>query len=59
MIEGKDKGKRLWTGYHLLVGEQWKISDILKISQDRNERILIANVGVLHGTYIGLDSMDW
>jgi len=27
-------------------GEQLKINDILKICQDRNERILIANVRV-------------
>ena len=27
-------------------GEQWKINDILKICQDRNEHLLIANVRV-------------
>jgi len=27
-------------------GEQWKINDILKIYQNRNEHILIANVRV-------------
>jgi len=27
-------------------GEQWKINDILKICQERNEHILIANVRV-------------
>jgi len=32
-----DEGKRLWTGYHSLVGK--KINDILKICQDRNEHI--------------------
>ena len=40
-----DKGKRLWTGYHSLVGtgEQWKTNNILKICKNVMSIILIAN----------------
>jgi len=48
-----DKGKRLWTGCHSLVGNNgrsmtyWKSVKIVM-------NILIANIRVWHGTYIGL-----
>ena len=50
MIEGKRaRGRQRKTFMDCLsfaVGEHWKINDILKICQDRNEHILIANVRV-------------
>ena len=59
IIEGKRvRGRQRKTFMDWLsfaCGEQWKINDILKICQDRNEHLLIANVRVWHGTYTGLD----
>jgi len=60
MIEGKRaRGRQRKTFMDWLsfaCGEQCKIIDVLKICQDRNEHIWIANVRVWHGTYIGLDA---
>jgi len=58
MIEGKRargrQRKTFMDWLSLAYGEQWKINDILKICQDRNERkILIANVR--YNTAITLD----
>jgi len=36
-------------------GDKWNSDEILKMCQDRNEHLLIANVSVRHGTYIGSD----
>jgi len=50
MIEGKRaRGRHRKTFMDWLsfaYGEQWKINDILKFCQERNEHILIANVRV-------------
>jgi len=35
------------------------INEILKICRDRNEHLLIANVRVWHGTYIGSDRIGF
>ena len=59
MIEGKIVRGRQWKTFmdwlSFACEEQWKINDILKICQERNEHILIANVDVLtrHLHWIG------
>ena len=58
MIEGKrTRGRQKKTFMDWLsfaCGEQWKINDILKICQDCNEHILIANVSLTwHLHWIG------
>ena len=40
-------------------GDEWNSNKILKICQDRNEHLLIANARVRHGTYIGSSDGYW
>jgi len=59
MIEGKRaRGRQRKTFMDWIstaCWDKWDINEILKICRDRNEHLLIANVRVWHGTYIGSD----
>jgi len=57
-----DKGKRLWTGYHWLVGNNDRSTIYWKSAKNGMCIIIrIANVRVWHSTYIWLDwyFTDW
>ena len=62
MIEGKRaRGRQRKTFMDWIstaCGDKWNSNDIMKICKHRNEHLLIANVRVSHGTYVGSELLQ-